>query len=88
MTTEQKQYSEFTFLKPTTILKSRKNYIYQYLYVVKIHTLKGKGMINTKSRILVIPGKAQGHRNGKLQRFREYSSPSMAGRFMEFFLSF
>lgn len=25
MTTEQKQYSEFTFLKPTTILKSRKN---------------------------------------------------------------
>lgn len=84
MTTEQKQYSEFTFLKPTTILKSGKNYIYQYLYVVKIHTLKGKGMINTKSRILVISGKAQGHRTG----FREYSSPSMAGRFMGFFLSF
>lgn len=55
--------------------------------MVKINILKCKGMINT-IRILVISGKAQGHRIGKLQRFRKYSSPSMASRVMGFFLSF
>lgn len=42
-------------------------------------------MINTKFKILVISGKGQGHRTGKLQRFRKYPSPSITGGFMEIF---